>query len=313
MVERINLMDLQKKNIDMDELKKQYGFSNDNIKQLESVSILTFVQDEKDAERVYSKLSNGGIVFRHHDGGQIIRPGETWVVELELKGTTYFAKGIARLDAQFFFDLRTDQVDLIAQTIWESQRSLLEPSLEERYRQDLIEEAADAANKKVQKETQKIKKERDQAKEELKELADKYKRALKLVEKYKKKSKEQVVSKESPVDTTEHSIESAPVMIGSGFCTSHVEVRRSGPDFLESPQFIHRHYFVHVGSDQSILTIRPHDRGNVLCIDGKIQLQGLSMISSYSGPADVPAGYSPKYGGFVVYLRYNPSTLRENE
>jgi hypothetical protein len=313
MVERINLMDLQKKNIDMGELKKQYGFSDDNIKQLESVAILTFVQDEKDAERVYSKLPTGGIVFRHHAGGKVIRPGETWVVELELKGTTYFAKAIAKLDAQFFFDLRTDQVDLIAETIWDSHRTLLEPSLEERYKQDLIEEAAEVANKKVQKETQKIKKERDQAKEELKELTDKYKRALKLVEKYKKKSKEQVVSKESTVDTTEPSAEPAPVMIGSGFGTNHVEVRRSGPDILESPQFCHRHYFIHVSSDQSILTIRPHDRGNVLCIDGRIKLQGLSMISSYSGPVDVPTEYSPKYGGFIVYLRYNPSTLRENE
>lgn len=137
MVERINLLDMQKNTVNLQELQRQYGLSDGSRKQLESVQILTFRQAEDDKTKIFAKFLSGGIAFRHKEGGLIINSGETWIVELSQKGSTFFAKGLAKLDSQFFFDLRHDQVDLIADTIWKNHRSLLEPMLEERYKETL--------------------------------------------------------------------------------------------------------------------------------------------------------------------------------
>jgi hypothetical protein len=86
-------------------------------------------------------------------------------------------------------------------------------------------------------------------------------------------------------------------------------IRRIDGDTLFSDDFVHRNYFVHVSSNQTVMTIRPHVEGNVLCIDKRIQLNGLSLISPYGGPTDVPAEYNPKYGGFLVMLKYSPAPV----
>jgi len=304
MTDRIDLMDLQRKRVDAEELKKQYGLTDDHFNRLQKVHILTFYHSEKDKKLVMATLDNGGVVFRHHHGGQMIQAGETWIVEVEQKKTTFFAKGLVKLDSQFFFDLRVDQVDVIADTIWKKYRSIIEPLLEERYKEYLQEILEKEIQAEHTKEIQKFK-------TQIKELKKKNKKQL---EKFKQ-LKEKVGKKKTKKKTTVKKEVSTPEKPRSqSFFQKHEEmmhpvIRRIKPDVLESPQFTKDHYFVHISSDQSIMTIIPHKGGPIPCVDNQLHLQGLGLISEYGGPYNMSAEYSPKYGGYVVYLKYTPSSM----
>ena len=309
MVERINLLDMQKNTVNLQELQRQYGLSDGSRKQLESVQILTFRQAEDDKTKIFAKLPSGGIAFRHKEGGMVINSGETWIVELSQKGSTFFAKGLARLDSQFFFDLRYDQVDLIADTIWKNHRSLLEPMLEERYKKTLYGEIENEIKSKSDRKMKETTEEMNQIKEQLEVFKKKYNKAISALKETKTISTKHIKQKkETKTDNSVHS-QTNEVFEPEEFVVRNPRIRRVQPDVLECQDFNHQHYYVHVSSDQSIMTIRPHDKVNILCTNKRITLRGLSLISSYGGPADFPAEYNPKYGGYLVYLKYVPSTL----
>lgn len=86
----------------------------------------------------------------------------------------------------------------------------------------------------------------------------------------------------------------------------NLRVRRVSPDELYCEGFRHRNYFVHLSADQSILVIRPYERGNVVCPDKRIKLNGLGLISPYRGPSDMPCEYNPN----MVAISYSSSMLR---
>ncbi len=92
-------------------------------------------------------------------------------------------------------------------------------------------------------------------------------------------------------------------MSASPFRIGRVSVERTGPDELRSEAFNRTRYFVHISSDYRILLIRPHDSGDVICIDNKIMLNGLSMALQFSGPTQLISEYSPEYGGILIHLR----------
>jgi type I site-specific restriction-modification system R (restriction) subunit len=308
MVERINLLDMQKQAVNLQELQRQYGLSDASRKQLESVQILTFRQAEEDKTKIFAKLPGGGIAFRHKEGGMIINSGETWIVELSQKGSTFFAKGLARLDSQFFFDLRFDQVDLIADTIWKNNRTLLEPMLEERYKKTLYAEIENEIKSKSDRKLKEKTEEINQFKEQLELIKKKYDKAISALKETKTINTKHIKQKKETKNENSAPAQTIERYESEEFIVRAPRIRRVQPDVLESQDFKHQHYYVHVSSDQSIMTIRPHDKGNILCTNKRITLRGLSLISSYGGPADFPAEYNPKYGGYLVYLKYIPST-----
>ena len=293
MSEKKNFLDFQK------EMHEEYGVSYSDMDRLKKVQVLTFFTSDEDG-KVMARMPGGGIVFRHKDGGTHINPGETWVCELLERGTTFFAIGVLKLDAKFFFDLRSDQVDVIADKIWEDNQSVLEPRFEEMYRK----KAEDTLNTRLLE----SKKREDEAlatvedlKAEIEATGTRNKMVVVALEKELAELKESALRTPTPeLDRT--------VVSGSPFSIEMTpRIRRVGADELYSEDFRHRHYFVHLSADRSMLTIRPHDRGNIVCLDNRITLCGLGLISPYGGPADMPAEYNPKYGGYVVYLKYIPS------
>lgn len=130
MSERIDFLDFQKN------MQEEYGVTASDMDRLKKVQVLTFFSSTEDG-KVMARLPGGGVVFRHKDGGMHINPGETWVCELLERGTTFFAIGVLKIDAKFFFDLRSDQIDIVAARIWEDNQSILEPRFEEMYRKTL--------------------------------------------------------------------------------------------------------------------------------------------------------------------------------
>ena len=293
MSDRIDFLDFQKR------MQEEYGITDVDMNRLKRVQVLTFFSSLADG-KVMAKLSGGGVVFRHRDGGMHINPGETWVCELQQRGTTFFAVGILRLDAKFFFDLRSDQVDVLADIIWKDNQSILEPRFEEMYRKTL-EETLNARlleSKKREEEAMTI---AEELRDEIDAINARNKMVVTALEKELSYLRES--ARHAPAE------DAAPIAATSPFSMElNPRIRRVSADELYSEDFHHRNYFVHLSADQSILTIRPHDRGNIVCLDNRITLSGLGLISPYGGPADMPAEYNPRYGGYVVYLKYVPST-----
>ena len=294
MSDRIDFFEFQRM------FQEEHGITDADMDRLKKVQVLSFFTSEESGT-VMARLPGGGVVFRHKDGGMQINPGETWVCELLERGTTFFAIGMLKLDAKFFFDLRADQVDVLADLIWKDNQSILEPRFEEMYRKTLEETLNARLLESKRREDEALAKV-EELRDEIEAISAKNNMVVTALERKLAELKESAMRAPSPeperstVSGPQFSIELNP------------RIRRVGPDELYSEDFRHRNYFVHLSADQSMLTIRPHDRGNVVCLDNRITLSGLGLISPYGGPADMPAEYSPKYGGYVVYLKYIPST-----
>ena len=294
MSERIDLLDMQRR------WQEENSVTDADMERLKKVQVLTFFSSSVDGN-VMARLPGGGVVFRHKDGGRHIDAGETWVCELLERGTTFFAIGMLKLDAKSFFDLRSDQVDVLAGIVWKENQSILEPRLEEMYRKKL----EDTLNERLLE----SKKREDEALTVIEEQKIE-------IEAINTRNKMVVAALEKELAELRESAQHAPTLeldrptvTASPFSIElDPRIRRVGADELYSEGFHHRNYFVHLSADRSMLTIRPHDRGNVVCLDHRITLSGLGLISTYGGPADMPAEYNPKYGGYVVYLKYIPST-----
>ncbi len=295
MSERMDFLDFQRR------MQEEYGITDTDMERLKKVHVLTFFTTE--GGDVMAKLPGGGVVFRHKDGGQHIDAGETWVCEVLEKGTTFFAIGVLRIDAKFFFDLRSDQVDVLADIIWKENQSILEPRFEEMYRNKL-EETLNARLLESKKREEEALAKIEELKAEIDANNTRHKMVISALEKELTELRESV-----RLTPSEDNAPPAPAFPFS--MELNPRIRRVSADELYSEDFRHRNYFVHLSGDHSILTIRPHDRGNVVCIDNRITLCGLSLVSPYGGPADMPAEYNPKYGGYVVYLKYIPSTSYE--
>jgi hypothetical protein len=281
----MDLLEFQRK------FQEQYGIIDEDVGKISKAHILTFWKDEEG--RILSKLKGGGIVFRHRDGGQQINEGETWVCELLERNTTFFAIGVVRLDAKAFYDLRADQVDHLADVIWEKNSAMLEPRFETRYLETLnkkVEERAAEAKRKAEEETARA----ESLRKQMEAMEIRHKMELSAVEAALEDARKQAARQEKV-----HAPPSAEI----GGANLHPKVRRIGPDQVQSEDFTSRRYFVHVSVDRNTMTIRPHEKGSVLCADGVLSLAGLGLVSSYNGPTDLPAEYSPAYGGYLVLLK----------
>lgn len=293
MNEKIDFLDFQR------QMKDQFGVAEPDVERFKRVHILTFFNTPDG--KIMARLPGGGVVFRHNEGGMQIGTGETWICELLEKKTTFFAIGLQKLDAKFFFDLRADQVDRLADVIWRDNQSILEPRFEEMYRKSL----EDALNVRLQD----SKKREEDALAKVKELEQdleavsaKNRMVIAKLEEELKEAKERA-QKQIATAAPEPSSPALPMPVNL-----RPHIRRVSADELYSEDFRQRNYFVHVSADQGLMTIRPHDQGNVVCLDRRITLVGLSLISPFSGPVDMPAEYDPRYGGYVVSLKYIPTS-----
>jgi hypothetical protein len=292
MSDKVDFLEFQKR------YQEEHGVTDADMDRLKKVQVLTFFSSA-DGSTVMAKLPGGGIVFRHKDGGMHINPGETWVCELLERGTTFFAVGVLKLDAKFFFDLRSDQIDVIADRIWQDNQSILEPRFEEMYRKK-AEDTLNARLLEYKKREEDALATVEEFKAEIEAINTRNKMVVSALEKELADLRES--ARRAPAEDVE------PIAASPFSMELNPSIRRISADELYSEDFRHRNYFVHLSADQLMLTIRPHDRGNVVCLDHRITLSGLGLISPYGGPADMPAEYNPKYGGYVVYLKYVPST-----
>lgn len=255
-------------------------------------AILIFRRDEKN--NVTARLG-GEVVFRDYASEHIIHENEIWVCTIEKSAMASYAKPLQKLDASFLFELKQEQMDDLTSKIWEMNRSTLEPRLEEVYKEQMERRLATilAQNK------EEYEKKNWELKETIRELEKTLEEDRGIIESLQSRLKgmEDAGISRQPSDT--------PVMTDmmGAFELAKVKVRRTGPDQISSDSFRSSRYFVHVSADSRLMVIRPHEAGNVVCVNNCIILAGLNVLSPYVEDGDMVSDYSTKFGGIGVLLR----------
>jgi len=305
--EKVNILEMQRAFQEQSTFQEQNGIPDQDMDaKIKKARILTFYESTNPSNNepaIMARLGTG-VVFRHREGGLQIQPGETWVCEILERGTTRFAIGLLKLDAKAFFDLRSDQVDEMARVIWEGNRHVLEPRLEEMYRKRMEE----TFGEKLRKEMEAHNKKQAELTEQVEGLRSQLE-AEKLSSKRIQTSLEKELEEEKAKKSKGGKSQTATAETWLGMPSEAVvpQVRRVSADELYSEAFLNsRRYLVHVSADRGLLTVRQSDRGTVECLDHRITLHGLGLITPYSEPIDVPAEYDPKYGGYRIWLKHIP-------
>ena len=161
----------------------KFGINDGDWRYLTQSAALKFEMDKKGN---VSSIYKGLYVYRDRDSEENILPGETWIVSLTLNPKTesnYFAKGIMRIDARFLFDLEKDQMDEIADAVWNNCRKEIEESFASRFEAEkskLVEEA-------VAERTAAYKSQIDEANAKVSSLENKIEEDAQIIDSLKKK------------------------------------------------------------------------------------------------------------------------------
>lgn len=274
---------------------EEYGIDPADIYQaVERVEVLYFERDRNNNIVAYQ---GGRKIVPDRQSGYIISENQLWICSLTSGpglGISY-AKPLKEIDAPFLYSLLPEHIDRMVDKIWEKNKATLEPQLDQKY-QDQIEETI---SRRVEEEKAAL----HQQMESMQETIDS-------LERTEAEDKSIIESLQTRLEERE-SIVSAPVAPGEephslsplSMKLIDLRVRRTGPDVIESEHFIHPRYFVHASADTRILVVRPHESGTVICVDGKIRLQGLNFIMPFTQEQDMVADYSSQYGGIRILLR----------
>ena len=79
-------------------------------------------------------------------------------------------------------------------------------------------------------------------------------------------------------------------------------VERVGEETLKCDAFEDGKYFVHINPGKTLLVVRKHDYGQVICVNRSIRVEGLGSYSPFSGRKSVMAEYNQRYGGLLIHL-----------
>ena len=287
----------------------KYGTSDDDWDPLMKAGVVRFDYDSKG---YVSGMYQGKFVYRDGNHELDINPGDIWIVSLSLNpktGSNYFAKPLKRIDGSFLYEMKKDQIDELATFLWENNKVILEPALEERYSDVLSEKIAKA----VEEQTKSLNETISNLQEQISELTKINEEDKKIIE-----SKEQENSLLSAkLLVIENNPGAVPVKPAkevpkepepiSDF-TEQVKppknvIVRSGPDTIRSDGFKKSRYFVHLSADHKLLLIRDNKDGNVVCYDNTITLAGLNSILPFTEECVLSSEYSSKYGGTLVSLK----------
>ena len=273
------------------ECNEKFGLREEDWSGLRKSAILTFREEDNGKVVAWYK---GVPVFRHRDSEKEIFSGDTWICSLDTsRDTYYFARGLQRIDASFMYELKKDQIEEIADAVWRSQRQVVEPLLEDKYKDIMknqlmqaIDEARTAHGEQM-----------DAMKENMHQLEQRVAENKKIIASLQEQREAANVREERKIEQTPGTDPAIDI-----FGVRDTQVRREGPDTISSLFFNRSRYFVHLSADHRLLTIRPHESGSVICMNNTMVLAGLSLVSPFEGPCDMISEYSPQYGGLKIYL-----------
>jgi len=296
----------------MRENNEKYGTSDEDWGFLNNAGVVRFDYDEKG---YVSGMYHGKTVYRDSYHEADIVPGDIWIVSLSLNpktGANYFAKPLMKIDGSFLYQMKKDQIDSLAKYLWDNNRVILEPVMEEIYKDVAAEQIANA----VKEQTAALESQIEKLKDDLSEQQRLNAEDKAIIESMEKEnellSAKVLVMENSPgVIVSPQPIPEVKKQTATESTEEFKEqvkppksiIIRTGPDTIRSDGFGKARYFVHMSSDHSRLLIRDDKNGNVVCMEKTITLSGLNSILPFSEECVMQSEYSPKYGGILVYLK----------
>jgi hypothetical protein len=275
------------------QLNDQFGTTDSDWDPMIKTAIVTFEYDDK-RDNISGKYKTVP-VFRHREYENTILAGETWICRLDTSHDNYhFATPVHKVDASFLFELKKNQIDEIAEAVWKNHGSVIQPALEEKYREIMRESASKA-----------VEDARSEYEAKIEDLDSK----IHALEQRDAENKQIIASLEEKAKAVPvYQARTAPGGMPQMFPTIQsliptASVRRISPDAMQSEFFTQSRYYIHVSADHRIIVVRPHAEGNVVCMDNVITLEGLSLISSFGEPHDMISEYSSEYGGLLIHLK----------
>ena len=284
------------------EMEEQYGTTDADWEPLKRAAVVRFDYDEKNN---LSGQYNRKFVYPDWNHTADIRAGEIWLVTLTENPKTYanyFAKPLRKIDASFLYEMNKDQLDSLALFLWNENRTILEPFLEEKYREIMNDHIAKAVEERT-----------DELMRKIAELGTELETLRKIGEEDKmiiQSNEDRIQSLNAEIAALRKGAPAAPVPVSQPsqevFCEEirvpRVVIERSGPDSLTSESFNKSRYFVHLSADHRMMLIREDKNGTVICLDSTLILSGLSSILPYNEGDVLQAEYSNRFGGIVVSL-----------
>lgn len=247
------------------------------------VGVVRFERNEKG--QIAGKY-RGTVVYRNKNYTNSIHEGETYIVSLEsnpLTGRNYFAKPIAKLDAKFFFELTKDQIDLLAERLWESNRMAILPFLEGKYKEEFDgllqkqrEELTSEYGAKIDELTTSVADLEQSAKQDKRIIEDLQASAGVASPKKKEKHPAQQQQKKK-------------------------RIYRTGPTTITSDKFTAGRYFVNLSFDHTLLSITENIHGNVLCLSHTLNLAGLNDVLPFESKCELSYEHTVR-GALIVHL-----------
>jgi hypothetical protein len=279
-------------------LAEEYGVDQNSLYRLKNTAIVSFAQDEK--TQYVRGWKDGVLVFRDRNFEDKISAGDTWICELNMPSTAscYFAKPILKIDASFMFALKHNEIDEIAEILWDKYKAQLIPQMEEKYK-ELNKEALDNAVRESENSHRAEIAELKEQLETLKKLDAENQDIISSLESKLtdcKNSKPEVREYEKICDLSDSENIFGTVKVS-------MDVYRIGADVLKSDFFNKPRYMVHFCPDLKMMFVVPAKHGNVVCMNNTIELAGLNMISQYyEADRKMKSQYSTKYGGLKIFL-----------
>ena len=265
------------------EMMQKYDEKDIDVAIFNRIAVVKFVRDSRGN---VSGRCRFGLVYRHRDCEDSINEGETWVCELMenyAANGQYFAKGIEKVDPAFLMDLRADQINLVAESIWEHHRGAVENMMYEQYG-NVIDERVES---KVSELTRSFEEEKAGLQEQidsLKEENESLNRTVTLSDEIIQSLKEEKKGLESEISSFKERV-MAPLALQPVIPKDVLEdeVIRISDDTLYSKRFTDGMYSVHFSADRHLMTVDRDEKGSTECRSGMIRLDGLSQIISGEG------------------------------
>lgn len=289
----VNLLDMQRE-------PEKYGIDPETIENYEKkLEILTFESNEKKGYGVVSFV-RGIPVFPDDASKAQINEHETWFCELKRKENVFNARAIVKIDNSFLFELKPDKRDLIVDILWNSHRDSLEPHFDKKYQSTRARLESDSIQR-YEQEVEKLKTRID----ELEKISTDDK---KIIESLQNRGNQPAINDTTMMHKTTSSPPGFPLFDEYSNIPEYrnlhkLVVKRLEPDIIFSDSFTKTRYFVHMSRDKKLLLIRPHEYGDAICINGRINLIGLGATIPFDTQKELNSEYSPTYGGTLVHLR----------
>lgn len=262
--------------------------------------------------------------------GEKVLAGDIWLCTAAMVGMVYYAMPLKKITSSMIMGLSDDIRDGIIDALWRSNRAEFVKIFEQRYKEDVYQQAYNQANEesqaiiagledKVSSLSKQVEHSRmipgsQESPEDYivlgsEEDAEPEKATAQAVPAYEPAVVQALREDFNPV-IGRRSMVSAPGMpevrvddqLQWRVPTQRYVVERLAEETIYSESFIDGKYFVHINPSKRFIVVRKHYYGSAICINKGIRLDRLGFYSSFGGRYQLMAEYSARYDKMLIYL-----------